>query len=220
MAIAATQKWYAGAAAASLAVVAGGWFLLVSPQKANVDDITAQTAAVDRSNQTTEMQIGSLKAEFSQLPQLQSQVALIRQRIPSGPNEPTLLRTLSKTASSAGVTLASVTLAAPAAVPGSTTATAPAGTTAFATPGQVSLIAMSMNFTGNFADTRLFLNSLESMQRVMLVTGISIQRGTTATGGTTLQTALTARVFMANPGAPTVSAGQSTTAVTSTTSPS
>ncbi len=219
MAIATTQKWYAGAAAASAVVLAGGWFLLVSPQKANVDDIVTQTATVNNANATTEQQIAALKAEFTQLPQLQSQVALIRQHIPQTPNEPTLLRTVTKAASTAGVNLASMTIAAPS-VMQSGTATGTATGNQFAIPGQMSQISLTMNITGNFADTRLFLNSLEGMQRVMLVTGVNITRSLTATGATTLQTVVAARVFMANPGTPSVGSLQTSSTVTTTTSPS
>jgi Tfp pilus assembly protein PilO len=218
MAIATTQKWYAGAVAASAVVLAGGWFVLVSPQKASVDEIVAQTATVNNANATTEQQIAALKAEFTQLPQLQSQVALIRQHIPQTPNEPTLLRTVTKAASTAGVNLSSITIAAPS-VMQSGTATGGATGNQFAIPGQMSQISLSMTITGNFADTRLFLNSVEGMQRVMLVTGVNITRGTTDTGATTLQTVVAARVFMANPGTPSVGA-QSTSTVTTTTSPS
>jgi Tfp pilus assembly protein PilO len=218
MAIATTQKWYAGAVAASAVVLAGGWFVLVSPQKASVDEIVAQTATVNNANARTEQQIAALKAEFTQLPQLQSQVALIRQHIPQTPNEPTLLRTVTKAASTAGVNLSSITIAAPS-VMQSGTATGGATGNQFAIPGQMSQISLSMTITGNFADTRLFLNSVEGMQRVMLVTGVNITRGTTDTGATTLQTVVAARVFMANPGTPSVGA-QSTSTVTTTTSPS
>jgi len=210
MAIATTQKWYAGAVAASAVVLAGGWFVLVSPQKANVDEIVAQTTTVNNANATTEQQIAALKAEFTQLPQLQSQVALIRQHIPQTPNEPTLLRTVTKVASTAGVNLASLTIAA---------ATGGATGNQFAIPGQMSQISLTMNITGNFADTRLFLNSIEGMQRVMLVTGVNITRSMTETGQTTLQTVVAARVFMANPGTPSVGS-QSSSTVTTTTSPS
>jgi Tfp pilus assembly protein PilO len=220
MAIAATQKWYAGAAAASLVVLAGGWFLLVSPQKASADEIVTQTSSVNSANATTEMQIAALKAEFTQLPQLQSQVALIRQHIPQTPSEPTLLRTITKAAQSSGVVLGSMTLAAPSVIQGGTASGTPAGGNAFAAPGQMSQISMTLNITGNFADTRLFLNSLESMQRVMLVTGINITRGVTPSGATTLTTVVSARVFMANPGTPSVAVTTTSPAVTSATSPS
>ena len=219
MAIAATQKWYAGAAAASLVVLAGGWFLLVSPQKASADEIVTQTASVNSANATTEMQIAALKAEFAQLPQLQSQVALIRQHIPQTPNEPTLIRTLTKAASAAGVHLVSTTFQAPAVMQAGTASSAAAGNQ-FAVAGQMSQISMTINISGNFADTRLFLNSLESMQRVVLVTGVDITRGTTSTGATELATVVSARVFMANPGTPAVTTTQTSSAVTSATSPS
>jgi Tfp pilus assembly protein PilO len=212
MAIGATTKWYAGAAAASVAVLGAGWFLLVSPQQTTAADITAQTQNVVQQNLAAEQQIAALKAEFKDLPQLQSQVAAIRTKIPQAPQEPALIRAISTAASKAGLTLDSMTFQVPQAiVGGGAAAPTTGGLNAFSTPGQVSQVGVTMQLKGSFADTRLFLNSLESMQRAMLITGVDIARGgqSTEAGSEGLSTTLTARVFMANPGA-FASAGGST----------
>jgi Tfp pilus assembly protein PilO len=218
MAIGATTKWYAGAAAASVAVLGAGWFLLVSPQQTTAADITAQTQNVVQQNLAAEQQIAALKAEFKDLPQLQSQVAAIRTKIPQTPNEPALIRALSTAASKAGLTLESMQFQAPQAiVGGGAAAPTTGGVNAFATPGQVSQLGVTMQVNGSFADTRLFLNSLESMQRAMLITGVDITRGgqSTTVGQDGLSTTLTARVFMANPG--TFASAGGSTATTPTT---
>ena len=74
------------------------------------------------------------------------------------------------------------------------------GANAFSTPGQVSQIPLTIEVSGTFAHTRLFLNAIEGMQRVMLVTALDITRGSDVTGATSLRTVVTSRVFMANPG--------------------
>jgi Tfp pilus assembly protein PilO len=92
----------------------------------------------------------------------------------------------------------------------------------------VSQLPLSLDVTGSFANTRLFLNGIESMQRSMLVTGLSINRASTngaanASSGTMtdgIHTVITARVFTASAGStPTVgtttttgAAGAATTA--------
>jgi Tfp pilus assembly protein PilO len=216
MAIGATTKWYAGAAAASVAVLGAGWFLLVSPQQTTAADIAAQTQSVVQKNVAAEQQIAALKAEFKDLPQLQSQVAAIRTKIPQTPNEPALIRALSTAASKAGLTLESMQFQVPQAiVGGGAAAPTGGGVNAFSTPGQVSQVGVTMQVNGSFADTRLFLNSLESMQRAMLITGVDITRGgqSAESGADGLSTTLTARVFMANPGT-FASAGATTTTPT------
>jgi Tfp pilus assembly protein PilO len=200
MAIGATQKWYAGAGVASVAVLAAGWFLLVSPQQGNAADLGTQADAAIAHNAVTQTQIAGLQKEFANLPQLQSQVAKIRTRIPASPNEAALLRALSDAARTAGVTLSAVRAQPPVAIvaTGSAGASAAAGTNPLATPGQVSQIPLSIDIVGGFANTRLFLNAVEGMQREMLVTNLDIKRNESSAG---LATTLTARVFLANPGA-------------------
>jgi Tfp pilus assembly protein PilO len=218
MAIGATTKWYAGAAAASVVVLGAGWFLLVSPQKTTASEIQAQTGTVAQQNLTTESQIAALKAEFKDLPQLQSQVAAIRTKIPQTPSEPALIRAIATAAAKSGLVLDTMSFQVPQALSSGGAAAPVGGANAFGTAGQVSQLGVTMQVKGSFADTRLFLNSLESMQRAMLVTGVDITRaGATESGATGgLSTTLTARVFMANPGA-FASAGGSSTGTTPTT---
>jgi len=216
MAITVAQRWYAGAAAASLGVLAAGYFLLVSPQQSSASDISAQATTVEQANVAAEHQVEALKAEYQDLPALQSQVAVIRTRLPQSPEEPTLLRTISALASSSGVKLASIGLQTPAVLAGA------------AGGAPVSQLPLSLDVTGSFANTRLFLNGIESMQRSMMVTGLSITRASAngaanvSTGTPTdgIHTVITARVFTASTGTtPTVglttttgAAGTATTA--------
>ena len=216
MAITVAQKWYAGAAAASLGVLAAGYFLLVSPQQSNASDISAQAGTVEQANVAAERQVEALKAQYQDLPALQSQVAVIRTRLPQSPEEPTLLRTISALAKSSGVKLASIGVQTPVVITGGAAA------------APVSQLPLSLDVTGSFANTRLFLNGIESMQRSMMVTGLSITRASSngaagaSTGTTTdgIHTVIAARVFTASAGTtPTVgtttttgAAGAATTA--------
>lgn len=203
MAISATQKWYAGAAAASVGVLAAGWFLLVSPQQSNAEDINAQADRVAVANQAAESQIAQLKAQYSDLPSLQSKIASIRTRIPQTPDEPSLLRQISKVAKASGVTLVSIQLQTPGVIAsGQAGAAAAKGdSNPLSAPGAVSSIPISMQVEGTFANTRLFLNAVEGMQRAMLVTGLDISRSIdNTTGAVSLTTNVSSAVFMANPG--------------------
>ena len=201
MAISLAQRWYAGAAAASLGVLAAGYFLLVSPQQSTASDISTQAAAVEQANVAAARQVESLKAEYQDLPALQSQVAVIRTRLPQSPEEPTLLRTISALAKSSGVKLASIGVQTPVVVG------------AGSGGGKVSQLPLSLDITGSFANTRLFLNGIESMQRSMMVTGLAINRSSangagSANSGTPtdgIHTVIAARVFSASAGTtPTV----------------
>lgn len=216
-------KWYAAAGLASLLVLVAGWFLLVSPQQTNASEIAAQAEGQVASNEVTQHKIDALKAEFANLPTLQQQLAKAQQKLPATPQLPALLRSMSTTATKAGVVLKSVSPSAPQPL----AAGAQQGATssaALAAPGSVNVIPVTIMVQGNFANVRLFLSSLEAMPRSVLVTGVSIVRSTASTtgstataGGNQLTATVTARVFSANPGAAAPAAPTTTTAATTTT---
>ena len=58
---------------------------------------------------------------------------------------------------------------------------------------------MQVQITGEFANVRLFLNGLETLQRSFLVTGVNTTRGQADDGSTTLTTSITGQVFMSAP---------------------
>jgi Tfp pilus assembly protein PilO len=197
MSISATQTWYAAAAAASVGVLAAGYFLLVSPQQGSAADITAQADSVTQSNVAAQAQIQALKLQYKNLPTLEAKVAAIRVRLPETPQEPALLRSLSALATSAGATLQSVQFQAPAALGAAPVAGAPA----------MQQIALSITTSGTFAQTQLFINGLENLPRSMLLTAVDVSRGgagdTSSSGATStsttnsLTTVVTSKVFMA-----------------------
>jgi Tfp pilus assembly protein PilO len=96
------------------------------------------------------------------------------------------------------MTLVSVQAQTPSVVSGSgptTTGTA----NPISNAGQVSQIPLTISLSGPFANTRLFLTGIESMQRSMLVTGVDITRAGTTSKGTVLTTVVTSKIFIANP---------------------
>jgi Tfp pilus assembly protein PilO len=211
------KKWYAAAALASVLVLVTGWFLLVSPQRQSADDIAAQADSQVAANVSTQAKIDALKAQYTNLPTLQKQLALVQTHLPQTPGMPSLIRNLSQAATASGVKLLTVTPATPSPLVTSAAPTSPTGTSALAAPGQVNVIPVTLNVVGPFANTRLFLSSLESMPRSFLVTGLTIVRGKGGAGtGTTsgapggLTTTVTGRVFTANPGLPAAAAASTT----------
>jgi len=194
------SKWFIGAALASVLVLVAGWFLLVSPQRTAADELNAEADAKNSANAVTAQQIEDLKAQYKSLPALEQQLAAVRARIPNTPNMPSVIRNLSKNASSAGVKLAAFTPTEPQPL---TQLIGEAETYELQDPGQVNAYAVTLNVTGRFANVRLFLSSLEQMQRSFLVTGVSIVRDDSgdATEGQ-LVAVINGRVFTANPGFP------------------
>lgn len=211
------KKWYLGAALASVLVLVAGWFLIVSPQQSTAADIGVQADTQDAANQASQAKIDALKAQYTNLPALQNELALVTTHLPQAANMPSLIRTLSQAAARSGVTLKSMTPTNPVPLSGTSATGQPGGLSA---PGQVNVIGVTLQISGPFANTRLFLSSLEAMPRAFLVTGLAIARDQGSTSGTqtvapgTLASTITGRVFMANPGLPAAAAATTTSTST------
>jgi Tfp pilus assembly protein PilO len=93
------------AAVAVLAIVGGGWFLLISPQRSKVADLHHQQADQQQKNGQLSLQISRLKAESRDLPAEQAKLAAIAEQLPPNPSMPALVNDLTKAAKRSGVDL-------------------------------------------------------------------------------------------------------------------
>lgn len=120
-----TRVWVTGTVLLAVLISAAGWFLLISPKRAEAAELEQQTEATELSNQQLEARIAQLKEQFAELPQYQAELAAIQQAMPGDPALPTLVRTLDDMADRHEVTLMSLAPGQPAAVQ-QPTPTAPA----------------------------------------------------------------------------------------------
>ena len=194
------QTWYIGAGVAALLVLVAGWMLLIAPARASADQLAVDTETAQARNAATAGQITQLKEQAKDLPAQQLKIAEVRSRIPENPALPSLIRALSASAKSAGISLDKLTPAVPSlAAPPATSTGAPTVGGGVA-PGQVSQIPLQLEITGKYANIRLFMNSIEQLQRSFLVTALSIDRDSSKAPGA-LKAQIVGRVFMAVPGA-------------------
>ena len=107
------KQWVALTVVGCLAVMAAGWFLLISPKKAEAADLVAQTSEQEATNDGLRTQLQVLKAQAKDLPKKQADLARVSAKIPDNPALPSLIRALTTAASSAGVQLVSLTPGAP-----------------------------------------------------------------------------------------------------------
>src|SRR4028119_460004 len=110
------KQWVLFTVVGCLAVLAAGWFLLISPKKAEATDPVAQTAVQETTNDGLRTQLQVLKAQAKALPKKQADLARVATKIPDNPAMPSLIRALTTAATSAGVELISVTPGVPVAV--------------------------------------------------------------------------------------------------------
>lgn len=182
------KQWVALTVVGCLAVLAAGWFLVVSPKRAQADDLAAQATTEQSKNDSLQQQLAVLKSQAKPLPRQQARLAAVAAKIPDNPALPALIRALDAAAVAAGVELVSITPTAPTALTGAASATpvAPTGTviapgkvpgvTSSAT-GTISSIGVSVNVVGGYFEVEQFLDGLESLPRAFKVTTFTAAPG-------------------------------------------
>lgn len=216
-----TRRWSFLTAVAVLAILAAGWFLLVSPKRGEASELKASTVSQEEANSRLQSQIEMLQAQEADLPKKRAELAVIGRQIPDNPALPTLIRSLTAASRQVGVSLDSMSpavpvpmvdpaLTAPVAAPAtagtneSNTAdataeeSAPAPAAPAAVPPSLYQVPLTVKMTGSFFELEQFIGKLEGLQRSFLVTGFSLgaASGETATQGD-LELTLQGRVFLA-----------------------
>ena len=190
-----TRKWVSGTVVLALVVLVAGWFLLVSPKKADAASLQAAALAQQSTNDGLRAKVSQLKAQDAQRPQQEAKLAKFRQQVPETPSEPALIRHLNALAKQTQVEVETVSVINPAGlqVPG-----APAAED----HTQLEQITLSFVIQGSYFNAERFLNLIEGSGRVMLVTGLSIDKtailGKDAAVNTSIHKyTITARIFVA-----------------------
>jgi type IV pilus assembly protein PilO len=203
------KQWVALTAVGVLAVVAAGWFLLISPKRGEAADVRAQVTSQEQTNSGLQMQLATLKAQQKTLPAQQAKLATVAAKIPDNPALPALIRALSAAADDAGVELVSMSPGSPspvaAAAPaglgtGTSTGAAgaktgsgaqtlsSAGSASGYSAGVLTAIPLSLNVVGGYFQVEQFFDRLENLTRAAKVSGFSLAPGANplkkdATGG-------------------------------------
>lgn len=233
------RQWSVLTGVLVVAVLAAGWFLLISPKRAEAADLRQQAADQQQATRVLKNKLAVLQEQAKELPKKQAELAAVTAKLPSDPAQPALLRALAAAADAAGVDLVSVTPSALTAVttPAATTSTAPSTstsdapsvttpTTAGGTTSGGTLMAMPVALTvfGGYFEMEQYVAALEDLPRAFRVTGLTLTPGASpvqtgaAPGSMTddgqhLTAAITGNVFVAvgaDPAAPVVAPAAST----------
>lgn len=194
-----TRKWIALTAVASIAVLAAGWFLLISPKKSSIADMKSQAVTAESNNQGLQTKLAMLKSQSKGLAAENAKLAALAKKIPLTADLPALLRQLAAAATTSNVDLVSLTPAQPVALT--------------AAPG-VNAISLAIGVKGTYFNVEQYLNALESLDRGLLVSGVSAAPETdpsTAGASPDLTVSITGLVFTGS-----LTAGASTTSSTTT----
>jgi len=199
-----SRKWSAGAVVLIAAIVAAGWFLLVSPKRTEAADLKTQTATQDATNVTLEQKLQELKAQQADLPAQRARLAEIQHAVPGNPGLPSLIRDLTAASSKVGVTIDAMMPAAPAAVTTAASAVvAQPDPAAAAAAGPVLYqVPLSLNVSGSYFELEQFVQQLEGLQRAFLVTGFSMAPKPSEEAPDDLGLTVAGRVYMSKDPAP------------------
>lgn len=219
------KKWVALTVVGCLAIMAAGWFLLISPKRSEAAELRTQAASQVSANRTLETELQVLKAQAAELPKEQAKLAAVAAKIPDNPALPGLVRALLEASASSGVELVSIApgqpvlvapavQAAPVAPAAGQAAPAP-GAAAPATPGapvpspagQLANIPVAINVVGDYFEVQQFMDALEQLPRALRVNNLSIAPGASPTAskggevsttdGRSLATTVSGFIFMA-----------------------
>ena len=217
-----TRKWTFAAIAAALVVALAGWFLLISPKRAEVAEINAATEAQEQTNAQLQTDIEVLQQKNKDLPEKQAELRALQTKIPQSEELASYIRLMQDLAKDSGVKFTTMTPTSPV----------PVGATADATGAlpMDTLAALNVDLTvqGSYFEIADFVNELETASRYTLVTGYSITEEEEETSGeasTTdesganadLTATVNARIFLV----PTAdeAAGETTSGAATTTAP-
>jgi Tfp pilus assembly protein PilO len=152
---------------ACLAVLAGGWTLLVAPVKSDISKVKAQTSQQQSDNDSARLQIQPMRSIAKNLPAEKAELAVLSQRVPNEVQLPALLRSMQALAKASGVKLLSITPTVPAAL-----ASAPG----------IATVGITLSVTGGYAEIEQFDSALEGLKRTFLVSGFTLG-GSVSTAG-------------------------------------
>jgi Tfp pilus assembly protein PilO len=221
------QKLVAMAALVAVAMLAAGWFLLVSPQRSKAAGYESDAAGIRANSAQLQTQLASLRQQQKGLPKVRARLAAIAAKVPNNPAEPALVRALTKAADDAGVDLTTIAPAEPTLVvaaaavttPATGTSTAPVAPSTVGAGGtKVATIAVKITAVGTYAGLMQFQANLEALTRSLKTTGIALAPGGSPTDTTAavgydgkLTASISANVYMTIEGAsvaPLTGAGQ------------
>jgi len=198
----ATRKWIAGTVVIALVVLAGSWFLLVSPKRGEAADLQSEADSQLNVNQALTTELALLKQQKKDLPEQQAQLAELQTQVPQTPSMPSLIRLLDTAGTRSGVDL--VSMAPAAAIPVMSAEGATDAVDGVLPADQLAAVNADIVIHGGYFEIVKFVNSLENLERYVLVTNMTITQPDTATDTSSTSSAdegqltatLSSRVFL------------------------
>lgn len=200
-----TRVWGVISLVVVAALVAGGWFLGISPLLGVKGAADQKRSTIAQENEILAAQITALEVKKDELPVLLERAAGLERAIPSEVAGAAFIRDLNDLAIASGVSINAISIsdgtayAAPGEVAGVEGAPVPV-TNALVNPENFVLIPVDITVTGGWNELLAFSHAVQTGQRLVLVTSIN---SSSIEGG--FQFSLTGTMYaLQRPGAPAV----------------
>ncbi|HWL36493.1 MAG TPA: type 4a pilus biogenesis protein PilO [Frankiaceae bacterium] len=154
----------------TLAVIVGGYFMLVSPQSTKASELRTEAQEQVQVNAQLQSQIDQLNKQKKDLPKQQADLARFANLIPSNPAMPALIRSLTDAADNAGVELVTIKPTLPAWAKGvDANRTEVPGKLAAVDGTSLVNIPVTLEIVGRYAEITTFFKEIEDINRALLV---------------------------------------------------
>lgn len=209
-----TRKWTLGAALIAVLILVAGWFLLISPQRAEVASLQTEAQSQDDANAALATELSVLKQQNKELPEKQAELAVLQTKIPQSPELPTYIREMQDIARQADVDFTSLTPTVPVSMGGVV------GTSGTLVPEQLAALNVDMVVTGSYFAITKFMNELETANRYTLVSGYGISAegsdGESTSDASALTATINSRIYLVPPTPEVAATAATDTAATDT----
>lgn len=193
-----SRLWTLGSIIVIIGLIAGTWFVGISPQLAEAAKANTERAGVEQLNARHAITLESLKMQFEGIDELREQLTELQLAVPEADETASLLRQMQSFADSAGVIVTDLTLssperfAAPADTPADEELAAALGSV---TPDNFLVISVEQTVAGTHAAVMNYVNALQTGQRAFLVHDVNLGSGLPS-GDTQVEVELTGQIFV------------------------
>jgi len=108
-----TSTWVLGAAFLAVVVLAGSWFLAISPTLATAQETRAEAQSVEDRNDLLRFDLATLKKQYENLDESKAEMATLRVQIPTAAELADYAREIAGLAEARGATITTVTVGTP-----------------------------------------------------------------------------------------------------------
>lgn len=193
-----SRLWTLGSIIVIIALVAGTWFVGISPRLAEAAKANTERASVEMLNAKHAATLLSLKEQFENLPEFTAELEELRLAVPASDDSAELLRQIHSLARSAGVTVTDLTLSsperfvAPVEPPADQELAAALGSV---NPENFLQIPVEQTVVGEYADVMTYIASLQTGQRTFLVHDLKMDAGLPA-GDAAVEVTFMGQIFV------------------------